>query len=212
MFQEDAEEPSLWLASLPKTRRAIGAKSPDGAPLTDEGDSVLAFLDDCVQRCLKTPYRYVDDMNAMWTPESENVPEGSNLPIERCHSYPSPLLMTVLEQVAAKVAARLFSPSDILAITSFIRKLVFRLLTKQQDSKFLRAFTDKLDGGLQLDQLALSYPVVTAAIRREVSIIRYCLGDTRDIPFSQPNSANRASLAFLDHIEGQSLCQYYVPF
>jgi nucleolar pre-ribosomal-associated protein 1 len=28
----------------------------DGGPLVDEADAVISFFDDCVQRCLKTPY------------------------------------------------------------------------------------------------------------------------------------------------------------
>ncbi|KAF9233345.1 ribosome 60S biogenesis N-terminal-domain-containing protein [Melanogaster broomeanus] len=64
LFQEDPSEAELWLAALPSgcVRRGQGTETPDGAALTDEVDAIVAFLDDCAQRCLKTPYRYMEAM------------------------------------------------------------------------------------------------------------------------------------------------------
>ncbi|KAG5640903.1 hypothetical protein DXG03_006683 [Asterophora parasitica] len=166
MFQDDPIEPHLWLVSLPTSQRARGTESPDGATLTDEGDSVIAFLDDCVQRCLKTPYRYIEDLHAL--ANTQGIPDKFDV-------APSPLLMTVLEQLEIKVAKKSVSASDVLALASFTRKLVFRLSSKQQDLRFLRAVTDRFDTMLQLDRLFVEHPVMSAAIRREVSLLRACL-------------------------------------
>ena len=65
LFQEDPDEPSLWLSSLPTTRRTASSISPDGAALTDEAESVITFLDDCVQRGMKTPYRTIGELQGL---------------------------------------------------------------------------------------------------------------------------------------------------
>jgi nucleolar pre-ribosomal-associated protein 1 len=200
MFQEDVDEPSLWLASLPSTRRSGVSKAPDGASISDEGESVITFLDDCMQRCLKTPYRYVDDMNDLKKRNTENVPDKSDRPVERLDSYLSPLLMTLLEQLGAKISHELLSISDILALATFTRRLLFRLITKQRDLTFLRSFTDRIDGCLRLDAAAFPYLTVVAAIRREVSIMHYCLDVTRASPASHGDS-NITSLTFLNDTE-----------
>ncbi|KAG6810207.1 hypothetical protein H0H92_012898 [Tricholoma furcatifolium] len=115
------------------SRRRQGTKSPDGAPLTDEGDGVITFLDDCVLRCLKTLYRYIEDLDAL-----ENLRDGpSQRRTERVEPLPNPLLvMTVLGQLKIKVSKKIVSGSDVLALASFVRKLM-RLSSKQQDLRFL---------------------------------------------------------------------------
>jgi len=106
LFQEDVDEPSLWLSALPTTRRSTGSVSPDGALLTDEAESVITFLDDCVQRCMKTPYRYIEEL--------QGVVKDDNTANDHLDLYPSPLLMAVVEQLNAKIGAKLLSPSDVL--------------------------------------------------------------------------------------------------
>ncbi|KAG6828136.1 hypothetical protein H0H92_009090 [Tricholoma furcatifolium] len=162
MFQDDPAEPYLWLISLPTSRRRQGTESPDGAPLADEGDGVITFLDDCVLRCLKTPYRYIEDLDAL-----ENLTDGHSQPrTERVEPLPSPLLMTVLEQLEIKVSKKILSASDVLGLASFVRKLMFRLSSKQQDLGFLRAAFDKFDKMLHIDKLFAEFPGMTHAIRQ----------------------------------------------
>jgi nucleolar pre-ribosomal-associated protein 1 len=55
-FQEDPHESDLWLKALPAIRLLSDEEVHDGGPLVDEADAVISFFDDCVQRCLKTPY------------------------------------------------------------------------------------------------------------------------------------------------------------
>ena len=204
MFQEDPDEPYLWLASLPTMRRAAGAEAPDGAPLTGEGDSVIVFLDDCVQRCLKTPYRYIDELYAL-TSETKDDHEL----VERLDTYPSPLLITIFEQLNAKIAAGLLSPSDVLAITSFVRKLVIKLSSKQQNLQFLRAFAEKVDVVLRPDRLFPQYPSISSGIRREMSIVHACLRHLQTSPLSLPTHTNTDGIVhdFLDQIEQSPIRQ-----
>ncbi|KAF9460940.1 ribosome 60S biogenesis N-terminal-domain-containing protein [Collybia nuda] len=197
MFQEDPDEPHLWLSSLPTSRRAPGSESPDGAPLTGEADGVVSFLDDCVQRCMKTPYRYIEDLYSFG--DSENQ-QSNEIFTGRFDIYPSPLLMTVLEQLDIKVEKKILSVSDVLALASFLRKLVYRLMTKQQGLQFLQRVLVKLDEILDSSRLFPHYPVVTSAIRREVSLLRTCLAGPQ-VPSSQSNHQSQATQDFLTQVE-----------
>jgi nucleolar pre-ribosomal-associated protein 1 len=199
LFQEDAEELYFWLDALPITRRAPGAEAPDGAPLTDEGDSVVNFLDDCIQRCLKSPYRYLEDRDVLLQSTCRNVMDVSgDSAYQEVHC--SPLLITVLEQLGAKLAGKLLTPSDTLAITSFIRKLVFKLSAKQRNLDFLGAFVNRVDA-LVHNGLFPQYPSITTAIRREIPILRRTLHHLQSISEPQPSSTRSIIQAFLNRIE-----------
>ncbi|KAG5635154.1 hypothetical protein H0H81_012205 [Sphagnurus paluster] len=169
LFQEDPREINLWLISLPAYQRGHGTESPDGASLNSEADSIITFLDDCVQRCLKSPHRYIEDLHSLASAES--VPSS----VDKFDVLPSPLLMTVLEQLEIKVTKKSLSPSDILALASFFRKLVFRLSTKQQDLTFLHAIVAKFDTMLHINCLFSQYPAISVAIRREVELLNVSL-------------------------------------
>lgn len=211
LFQEDPEELYLWLDALPVTRRVSGAEAPDGAPLTDEGDSVISFLDDCIQRCLKTPYRYIEDRDVLARSTSRRASDdnGNSAAYQEVHC--SPLLITVLDQLSAKLAGKLLTPSDALAITSFIRKLVFKLSSKQRDLDFLRAFVDRVDS-LVHTSLFPQYPSITAAICREMPILRITLHHLQSIFEPRPSITGLPVQEFLDRIEQLPTRKYYFNF
>lgn len=192
----------MWLDSLPTTCRGAGTEAPDGAALTDESDSVATFLDDCAQRCIKTPYRYLEALQDL-------------LPIENSEvDAPSPLLMTVLEQFASKLAGTLLTPSDSLAIAGFVRRLVLKLASRQQDLAFLRIFSGKVDGAAMPENLFSQYSCVTAAIRREMSIMHKCLDHFQEVRGHSDPGANPEVEDFLTKIEGVPLrvcCLCFLP-
>jgi nucleolar pre-ribosomal-associated protein 1 len=199
MFQDEPDEPYLWLASLPTSQRAPGTESPDGASLTDEADSVIAFLDDCVQRCLKTPYRYIEELYGISsTTDSDN---------HTFDAYPSPLFMTVLEQLSIKIEKKFLSPSDVLALTPFVRKLVLKLMSQLQNLNILLVIADKVDSMLSVDRLFPDYPIVTAAIRREVALLWAGLRPVLDPP-TPSESASIVVQAFLAQVEQISIRAY----
>ncbi|KAG5724436.1 Laccase-2 [Termitomyces sp. T112] len=195
MFQDDPTEPHLWLLSLPTSHRRRGTESPDGAILTDEGESVITFLDDCVQRCLKTPYRYLEDLHVL---AELTVPQSQSM-TDRDESLPGPLLMTVLEQLEIKVSKKMLSPSDVLAIASFVRKLVFRLSSNQQDLGFLRAVADKFSVILQAKKLFPDYPVITSAVRKEIDLLRMALFPD-DFSLQSVSDEAKAFLSIIEEI------------
>ena len=183
----------LWLDSLPTTCRGAGTEAPDGATLTDESDSVATFLDDCAQRCIKSPYRYLEALHDLLPIESSAI------------DAPSPLLMTVLEQFSTKLAGKLLTPSDALAILGFIRRLMFKLASKQRDLSFLHIFSGKIDGASMPENLFPQYPSVTAAIRREISIMHKCLNHFEDVHGRSESVASPQVSDFLTKIESVSL-------
>ncbi|KAL4075510.1 ribosome 60S biogenesis N-terminal-domain-containing protein [Scleroderma citrinum] len=207
LFQEDPDEVDLWLASLPSgyVRRGPTTEAPDGAPLTDEVDSVVIFLDDCTQRCLKTPYRYMEAKADLFQPDDNDKQSANAISVEtRVEVFSSPLLMTVLEQLLAKVNVRLMSPSDTLSAFTFVRQLIVKLASKQADVGYraLHAFIQKLEVPVKSDGFFSDYPSIRYAIRRELSIAEACLGHLRvHSPSTIQRRSNDAVQAFLGRIE-----------
>ena len=228
LFQEDASEPHLWLLALPASRRARGTEAPDGASLTNEAEGVVTFLDDCVQRCLKTPYRYMEEMDVLVGGSSRQGQEGGNdddgtvtpAVTATATTTLSPLLMTVLEQLEIKASKRLLSPSDILALATFVRKLGFRLAHKGTDDGlgvmkrvWKRVDEVVLPRGKLFDE---EFPVMADAVRREVRMFGWCVGVAGGVepslsPAEDMNVEGevplvlQAVMAFLDAVEGMSL-------
>ncbi|KAI6044064.1 ribosome 60S biogenesis N-terminal-domain-containing protein [Pisolithus marmoratus] len=204
LFQEDPTEVDLWLASLPSgiVCRGQGTETPDGAPLTDEVDSVVTFLDECTQRCLKTPYRYMEAMADLFQSNDASV----DVQVE---GVASPLLMTVLEQVLAKINGRLLSPSDALSVFTFVRRLVFKLASKQEETGYraLRAIVGKLETPMASDDLFENHPSIRGAIRRELSIATACLRHFETGPRADMREQEDAVAVevFLDRVEQVSV-------
>ncbi|PIL36537.1 hypothetical protein GSI_00226 [Ganoderma sinense ZZ0214-1] len=200
LFQHDADEIALWLDSLPLTQRAAGAQAPDGAPLADEGDSVIPFLDDCVQRCVKTPYKYVEEMQAMYALSQLSGVDKSLSIGQRPDTFPSPLLATVVEQLGAKLRGKLLSPSDALALFSFMRKLLLHMASKSIDLALPQAFVTKI-AMLVEDQLFPEFPVMKEAIDREVALLVSSMSQLRN-PLAAPyEDTSPAVQVFLERVE-----------
>lgn len=107
--------------------------------------------------------------------------------------------MTLGEQLDAKIKAGLLTPSDVLAITSFTRKLVFRLLSRVEDASFFDDFIPWIDGILSEDRLWLSdYPEMTAAIRREVKMMFEVVKPDQIV---MPPDLNESLQEYLDEVE-----------
>lgn len=198
LFQEDPHESDLWLKALPTMRPSNDEEIIDGGPLSDEVEAVIIILDDCVQRCLKTPYRYLEDVRSLAQTLTLNTESQPNYPFE---VYPSSLLMTIVEQLDAKVANKLLIPSQVLGITSFIRKLLFYLTSKQLDLKFLHAVAVKIDAILRPERLFERFPIFSGAIRREVCMLHASLAFQRPSSNGSTIKSSTEVQAYLDRAE-----------
>lgn len=172
LFEHDPSEIEIWLNALPRTRRASGASAPDEAPLTDEGEGVLAFLDDCIQRCLKTPYRYLEEGLAAFV----GGPSTSDTEALRPNAVPSPLFMTVLEQFSAKTPAKTITPSDTLAVATYMRKLAVGMLGKQSNLKYIPLIAKRVDNALGDPKSLEDYPALKTGVARERRLLTSTLG------------------------------------
>lgn len=204
LFQHDPDEIFLWLECIPSNSARGGTKSPDGVELLDCGPIVVKFLDECFLRCARTPYKYLEDLSAVVPspPPSLKEPTEDSI-IKRPELFPSPVLMTMFEQLSAFVKQNP-SPSDLYSLSVFIRHLIFGLAQKTQSLQFTKAITEKLDVIFDSGILP-GYPGIMKAVRREVQILRACLAGLEDPPQSTTWTVTDQMQTFLAKIEGTPL-------
>lgn len=160
---------------------------------------MIGYLDECVQRCLKTPHRYIEDLERMAVRDGADEDKRSQQTV-----LSSPLLVTVGEQYIAKLNGGHFTPSDALSVTTFIRKLVLVLGSKLEDLTCLDRMTEKVVRAVEGSISSLeNSPVVAGAIRREVGILSACLRSYREGPIQAQiaDTSERAVQEFLDQLE-----------
>jgi nucleolar pre-ribosomal-associated protein 1 len=199
LFSHDLSELDLWLSALPSTRRGANATAPDGTPLTDESSGVLVFLDDCIQRCLKTPYRYLEGIIAFFD-DKIHLNDKSFTRHDPGIS-PSPLLMTVLEQLRAKIIAGLLSPSDALAVATFVRKLVCGLTTKMRDLQRIWAIGLEVEDILSMSAVAPESTIMRGAIKREADLLSHVLRFIQNPSPQSTSSTSPVVQEFLTQVE-----------
>ena len=200
LFEHDPLEIYLWLMALPLVARSPTAQGPDGASLTDERDGVIAFLDNCIQLCLKSPYRYVEDALALlFTDDDEPATHRPDL-------APSPLLMTVIEQFTVQQTSNVLTPSDTLALATFLRKFTMSLTSKHADlrhtERVSRRVLEVLDDPISVKQ----YPALAAGVSRERRLLmsnlqRFHSFSVLPPTLSLPRSQNIAVQDFLNTVE-----------
>ncbi|KAF5379860.1 hypothetical protein D9757_007247 [Collybiopsis confluens] len=122
------EEVRIWLSALSDSSNDVA-----------EADTAVAFLDDCAQRCMRAPERYLDALDEV---RDASVTESTEANSQTQSGLPSPLLMTMLEQLDHRIFAVSTeeqqqssipdfsaSPSfrSLCALLAFIRHLFIRL-------------------------------------------------------------------------------------
>ncbi|EIN04336.1 hypothetical protein PUNSTDRAFT_146557, partial [Punctularia strigosozonata HHB-11173 SS5] len=166
LFVHNADEIDAWLDALPMTRRPPHAHAPDGTPLADEGAGVATFLDDCVQRCIRSPYLYIEMLATLQ--DSSKLTDQQVINVQRSNLPASPLLMTAIEQLCAKTAKTLISMSDTLAVVSFIRHLLLFLACHASDLQFIQACADEMSRVVTMPNSS----IICLALRKEIRLAR----------------------------------------
>ena len=204
LFQHDPDEIYLWLECISSTASRGGTKSPDGVELADGGATVVKILDECFLRCARTPYKYFEELSAV-TPSPPPAPKdlAEDTVAKRPELFPSPALMTLLEQLSILVEKNP-SPSDIYSLSVFVRHLIFRLAQKTQSLWFIQAVAEKVDTIFGDDALT-GYPSIMKAVRREFRILRACLAGLGNPPPGTPGTITDRIQTFLAEIEGTPL-------
>lgn len=179
LFLHNVEELRCWLDSLPVGTRKPGIAAPDGTLLTDEYEAVIPFLDECMQRCAKTPHRYLEGLHLLQNREpleashNEMIVEDRSSVGNACAI--SPLIITVLEQFDAKSQNSRLSASDLLALTTFMRIVVTSLLGNQNDMRVCWAIQRRLKSIIAENTNLNDHPSIFAAMQREASILASCI-------------------------------------
>ena len=133
MFEHDPDELEIYLSCLPLIPDTDVMVKAQGLA---QQIYILSFLDDCVRRFMKTPYRYIEDLLAV-------VPDHFN-PASKVREMVSPLLMTILEQLRAKILGELISTDAAAAIMAYLKRVLLCLLGKVSDRIFLEKYTQRL--------------------------------------------------------------------
>lgn len=177
MFQHNPEELHVWLDALPMGVRPEGGETPDGAPLKDERECVTSFMEACMQRCAKTPHRYIEDLDAVVS----SFGDGD-------HALSvSPLLMAVLEQLNARMRNGSLEPSDALALTTFIRKVVVGLLGRQSEMGAFSELAMSLRRAVTGDGTFPELRVIALALRKECDVLDACIAWCLSLPEANPD-------------------------
>lgn len=132
LFDHDRQEWHAWLSCLPRTRNP---RIKPSAMLAMERLHLLSFLDDCVRRCMKTPYRYIEEAQAL-AAQSGSMVDAS--------TFPSPLLFTALEQFQAKLAGHHIASDAADVVIIFLRQLILSMLGKLEADN-VRLLAKRLD-------------------------------------------------------------------
>jgi hypothetical protein len=111
LFEHDPEEVEAWLAALPKEDGEEGL----------QGTDTLAFLDNCIQRCLQAPFRYVDALHTLLLQYCRADCSNAS-----CRSA-SPLLASLLEQLKYRFSR----PESAVPYAGFARRLAIELAGKR---------------------------------------------------------------------------------
>ncbi|KAJ3827887.1 hypothetical protein F5880DRAFT_1102471 [Lentinula raphanica] len=142
------EEIRVWLSTLADVRGY------------NEADNTVALLDDCVQRYLRTPERYLDAFDEIRDTVLSDTAGWSN-------SLPSPLVMTLIEQLGHRIHAITVQEQQgsfetetpihsLRALLNFVQNLFVRLagICEPPTLPVLRLLVDKISTGRRLDDTA----------------------------------------------------------
>ena len=155
------------MKALPSYRPTFSPDLPiqglDAIDLREESTGVIAFLDECVQRCLRTFYKYVEAQRSLASSHSSGL--------GHLDEHPSPLIMTLFEQFEAKTDNKSLCSAHVIGVAAFLGRLIFYLAGKTKDLYLLRAYVEKLDAVLSSDCISEDDRVMVA-VGREVRILR----------------------------------------
>jgi hypothetical protein len=134
LFEHDPSEIGIWLEAF-----ETSSQSTSDSSLSTEHETFLQFFDDSLRRCLKTPYKYIED--SLHFLSSSNDDSTPLVPTE----VSSPLLLTMLEQLAAKVKAKLLADEEARWVAGFIERIGLGLVGKQRNLDFAREVARRVD-------------------------------------------------------------------
>ncbi len=110
LFELNSLEWQMWMWAL--------RPSPSGASLAGDAaalQGVVAFIDECAQRCLKTLHKYIEAARKL------SSTTAASLPV-------SPVLVAMIEQFTIRCEKSLFDETLLAALAPFVSRLLFAML------------------------------------------------------------------------------------
>lgn len=124
---------------------------------------------------MKTPYRYIEEQHSLLTQSdvemSGTSEESHSATIDSPETYPSPLLMVVIDQACAKVNPQKPIDPSIHPVIRFLRRLFLWLASKVPSLTLLYPLVNHLKSGLRLEEHLLSDVATVFAIKEEVQAL-----------------------------------------
>lgn len=140
--------------------------------MPDEVNDFIDFLDVCLSRCLKTPYRYLEEATSLL---------GNDDARHEPSVLPSPLLFSILDQLRFVITKEASPSWNVLGAVTFCRKLVLCLQGKQRDMRYIRRLVDRLESIVsELKEKVGGDSNLWFAVHREMLILRRCVTFAKD--------------------------------
>ncbi|SPO32492.1 related to URB1 - nucleolar protein required for the normal accumulation of 25S and 5.8S rRNAs [Ustilago trichophora] len=186
-FEHCPAEIDAWLASLPsadtqstqideETGRIAGA-AIGSHQLSEEQQVVVAFLDECMLRCAKTPYRYVEAARQFLQEHDQDShvnADGISSKDASADLLASPWLMAVFEQFAIRVEKGLFATEmgTVDALTALFVRLLPVLCAYTRHTSALEAMAMKIKDHIKGNAKYASSTFLASTILSKITSIR----------------------------------------
>ena len=138
VFEHDPGELDIWLSALPKFPPEADLASR--ATLLTQQIYLLSFVDDAFRRTTRTPYRYLEESMSL-------VPD--HFSPAKPYEMISPVLMTMLEQLKAKLLGELLSTDAAGVVMGWLRRVILGMSGKMRNVIFLEAVTACVEATLE---------------------------------------------------------------
>lgn len=126
LFEHDALELPIWLEAFPCVSDTV-----NGPMFIAQQIHLLSFVDECTRRTLKTPHRYIEDAATV-------------VPTLSAQAVASPLLLTMVEQLHAKLLGMHIATDAAASVLNYLRRVLVSLLGKQATADFVREIITRL--------------------------------------------------------------------
>ncbi|GAC93665.1 hypothetical protein PHSY_001230 [Pseudozyma hubeiensis SY62] len=195
-FEHQPSELDAWLASLPQSdvesaRREDGDRPDDSGSrpanrtLSTEQSSVVAFLDECILRCAKTPYRYIEAARQYLQEHSRDA-DGADGQVGSTKTSTdvlgSPWLMAVFEQFTIRIEKGLFAADDgtVNALVAFLIRLLPVLCAYTRQTFAFEAMALKIERGVKANPKYASSVFLASVLSSKIRCLSKApVADTR---------------------------------
>lgn len=194
LFEHDPSEIPIWLQFIPRLTRKTDAKGPDGFPLVNEMEMVIDAVDQCILRCLKSPYTYVEEALGAFSDSVDTYSPSL---------APSPLLMTLSAFFEDLMMRRISLPAyGTLSIATYLRKLIIQLSLKQPDTSYTHKMLSKFEAICHCNTLQSIMEL--RAIHQEAQLLQKSIMALRTAVHPRRSDSDQAVLSLLEQVEGLS--------